>query len=166
MATAPVQIDEERWAEVQRRGLDSGGHKTFAAGVCAMEAAAYISRQPWSDAPECVCPVIGAFMRSWNDALPDDQRTSLLLPLIPLTIGTKGSDKLAERRSMMAVDWYIRVHTPAWLRLSGLTEQADGLAALPELTAQDQMPSIRAPLEAVQRDASAARSAAGLAAGL
>jgi hypothetical protein len=98
-------------------------------------------------------------MRSWNDALPTEER-AMLLPLIPLTINTVGSPALAERRAMMSVDWYIRVHTPAFLRLAGLTKQANALASFPELTAQSQMPSIAAPLEAIRDDASAAESAA------
>jgi hypothetical protein len=93
------------------------------------------------DHPECVCPVIATFMRSWNDALPDAERTTLLLPLIAKTIGTRGSDRLAERRALMATDWLVRVNTPAWLRLGGLTVHADALATLPEITSFAQVPS-------------------------
>ncbi len=50
-----------------------------------MEAAAFIAGEPWSDHPACVCPVIAAFMRSWNDGLSDKDRNRLLLPLIPKT---------------------------------------------------------------------------------
>ena len=109
---------------------------------------------------ECVCPVIGAFMRSWNDSLPDDRRTALLLPLIPKTIGTRGSDALANRRAAMATDWLIRVHTPAWLRLAGLTAEADVLAALPEITDFAKTPGLMPTLEAIRKDASAAWAAA------
>ncbi|HEX8382423.1 MAG TPA: hypothetical protein VF592_03510 [Sphingomonas sp.] len=124
-----------------------------------MEAAAYIAREPFSDHPACVDKAIAAFLRTWNDALPDEERR-MLLPLIPLTVGTAGSEKLSERRALLAVDWYIRVHTPAWLRLAGLTKQADNLAALPAIVETAQMPSLRGPLEAVRDDASAAWSAA------
>ncbi len=128
-----VTIDADRLAAVST--LAAGAHNPDAGGaMCAMEAAAYIAGEPWSDHPQCVCPVIGAFMRSWNDNLPDDRRTELLLPLIPATIGTRGSAELVNRRATMATDWLIRVHTPAWLRLAGLTAQADVLAALPEIT--------------------------------
>lgn len=85
--------------------LAHGSHKASEGGaMCAMEAVAWIAGEPWSDHPECVDPVIGAFMRSWNDALPDSERTTLLLPLIPKLIGTKGSAKLSERRAIMAGD--------------------------------------------------------------
>jgi hypothetical protein len=153
------QIIAERLARVER--LDNGAHNPpngeFAA--CAMEAVSYIAGEPWSDTPECACPVIGAFVRAWNDALPDDERTALLLPLIPRLVGTRGSDALSERRSLMAADWLVRAHTPAWLRLAGLTAQADMLAALPEITSMAQVPSIRGSLEAVRKDAAAAGDA-------
>jgi hypothetical protein len=153
-----MQIIEERLAEITR--LDEGGHSGLAEGVCAMEAAAYIAGEPWSDHPECVCPVVAAFMRGWNDSLPDDERTALLLPLTPKTIGTRGSEKLAERRALMAADWLVRVNTPAWLRLAGLDTHADALSALPEITDMAQVPSIRGPLEAARTDAVAAWDAA------
>lgn len=161
MATAtPTIVDEARWQGVQERGLDHGDHASVERGMCAMEAASYIAREPWSDHPACVDIAIGAFMRSWNDVLPKPDRDRLLLPLIPLTVGTAGSSTLAERRAIMAVDWFIREHTPAWLRLAGLTTQAENVAALPEITATAQMPSLRGPLEAARKDAAAARVAA------
>ena len=155
-------IDKSRLAKIT--ALDNGSHKP-GASMCAMEAAPYIAGEPWSDHPDCVCPVIAAFMRSWNDALPDSERTALLLPLIAKTIGTKGSDALAQRRALMAADWLVRVNTPAWLRLAGLTVHADALAALPEITSFALVPSIRGPIEAARIDAAAAWAAAGAAAG-
>lgn len=145
--------------------LASGAHADGSVQMCAMEAAAWIAGEPWSDHPECVCPVISAFMRSWNDSLPDDKRSALLLPLIPSTIGTRGSAALASRRATMATDWLVRVHTPAWLRLAGLTAQADTLASLPEITDFAKTPGIMPTLEAVRKDAAAAGAAAWDAAG-
>ena len=72
-----------------------------------------------------VHPVIASFLRPWNDNLQsDDDRTRLLLPLVPRIIGTKGSPALEARRSLMAADWLVRAHTPALLRLAGLRDQA------------------------------------------
>jgi hypothetical protein len=159
-----LRIDPARLAQISV--LESGGHEpNDGKAMCAMEAAAYIAGEPWSDHPQCVCPVIAAFMRSWNDALPDAERTSLLLPLIPKTIGTAGSATLADRRATMANDWLIRVSMPAWLRLAGLTAHADALEALPEITDPTPPPAVVAALKAAQTDAAAARAAAWAAAG-
>jgi hypothetical protein len=158
-------LDEKRLARVTT--LKSGSHAKpngeFEA--CVMEAVAYVSGQPWSDHPACVCPVITAFMVSWNDSLPsDEERTRLLLPLIPKLIGTRDSKALANRRATMAADWLVRVHTPTWLRLAGLTAEADALANLPEIIDFAQTPSIMGPLQAASRAASNVRAAAWAAA--
>jgi hypothetical protein len=152
----------ERLAKITT--LYSGSHEVADSDqefrACVMEAVAYVAGEPWSDAPECACPVITAFMVSWNDGLPDDERSALLLPLIPKLVGTRSTPEIEERRSLMAADWLVRVHTPAWLRLAGMTAQADALAHLPEITSMEQVPSIRGPIEAARRDAAAARAAA------
>ena len=159
-------IDPERLARITV--LKDGGHSPpngdFAA--CVMEAASYVAGEPWSDHPKCVCSVIAAFMRSWNDHIQDDtQRTELLLPLLTKVIGTRGSNALANCRAVMAGDWLVRVQAPSWLRLAGLTEHADRLAGLPEITDLAQVPSIRGAIEAASDDTTAAaRNVAGAAA--
>ena len=131
---------------------------------CAMEVLSWLVGAPWSDHHDCVCPTLAAFVRSWNDGLNDDDRNTILKPLIPALVNTRGSNALDERRSMMAADWLIRVHTPAWLRLAKLDAHADALEALPEITSQEQMPAIQSLINAARRDAAAARAAAGAAA--
>ena len=158
-----IQIDTNRLAQITK--LDKDGHEDSERGMCAMEAVSYIAGEPWSDHPECACPVIAAFMRNWNDSLPDNERTTLLLPLVPKLVGTRGSKALEQRRATMAADWLIRAYTPAWLRLAKLTKQADLLASLPEITDFAQCPPLMPALEAVRSDAAAARDAAWAAAG-
>ena len=156
----PIVI-EERWTKLQGLSLKSGAHSPNST-FCVMEAVAYVAGEPWSDKPECACPIISAFLRSWNDALPTDaDRDRLLKSLIPKLVNTRGDKALEEKRAMMAADWLVRVHTPAWLRLAGLTTHADALAALPEITSFKQVPSIRGPIEAARKDADAAWDAAG-----
>ncbi len=152
----PMSINQERLAKVT--ALESGAH-TPNGRWCIMEAAAFVAGEPWSDHPECVSPVIGAFMRNWNDNLPDDERTALLLPLLPKLLNTRGSTELEQRRSLMAADWLVRTHTVAWLRLAKLDKQADLLANLPEITSMAQIPSILGPLKAVRIAADASRAA-------
>jgi hypothetical protein len=127
--------------------------------MCAMEAVAYVFGEPWSDHPKCACPIISAFMRAWNDGLPDGERNALILPLIPRLGNTKGNKALEARRSLMATDWLVRIHAPAWLRLAGLTAHADALAGLPEITSLKQIPAIKPAIEAAQRDAATAGDA-------
>ena len=144
--------------------LREGKHDSPADGMCFIEAAAYMAGEPFTDRPACVSLVVAAFGRSWNDALPDDAtRTRLLGPLVPLTIGTATTAEDEQTRAWMATDWLVRVQTPAWLRLAGLTVQADLLAGMVPLSPET-TPSLLGPIRAVRQDADAARDAAGAAA--
>lgn len=140
--------------------LGAGYHKNFNDGACALELVSYVAGELWSDHPKCVCPVLGTFFRAWNDVLSDDERDATLRPFLRRLIGTNGGPSLAKRRSLMAADWLIRVHTPTWLRLAKLITQADALEALPELTSMAQIPSIRGAVDAARTDAAAAWDAA------
>ena len=115
--------------------LKSGSHAKREEGVCAMEAVAWLAGEPHSDAPACTSPVIASFLRRWNDILPTDaERNRLLRPLLPLMVDTKANGVTELRRSYMALDWLVRVHTVAWLRLAGLYDYAEALSGLDEIT--------------------------------
>ncbi len=151
-------INSDRLAQIIT--LAAGSHEKFSEGVCAMEAVAYVAGEKFSDHPKCACPVIGAYMRAWNDALPQADRDRLLLPLIPRLVGSRSTKAVEDRRATMAADWLVRVHTPAWLRLAGLTEHAATLASLPEITDFAKTPALMPALTAARKDAAAARAAA------
>jgi hypothetical protein len=153
---------QERMAEIEAASIKHGPHDENAAReMCVMEAVAYVAGEAWSDAPQCACPVITAFMVSWNDGLPTDaDRDRLLKPLIPLIVGTRSTPAVEQKRATMSADWLIRTYTPAFLRLAKLDKQADLLASLPEITDFAQCPSLVPALNAVRDDAAAARDAA------
>ena len=134
-----------------------------------MEAVAFVAGEPWSDHPQCVSPVIGAFLRNWNDNLPTDaDRERLLKPLIPKIMNTRADAATEERRSYLALDWMIRAFLPAWLRLAKLNDHADavtGLAPIVDMaTATAAAPVVRAANEATAKARAAAWDAAGAAA--
>ena len=152
--------------------LKRGSHSDRQNGVCALEAAAWLAGEEHSDKPQCVCSVIAAFVISWNDALPtDEDRNRLLKPLIPRLIGTASAPEVRERRSYLALDWLIRVQTPAWLDLrDDLKAHAATLRALAPVADMASAKAASAPVAAAwdaARDAAwdAAWDAAGAAAG-
>ena len=140
--------------------------------LCIMEAVAYMAGEPWSDKPSCASPVISAFMRSWNDALSDEDRDRLLpgAMWVPRLVGSRGDDATEERRAYLALDWLLRIYTPAWLDLvPWLAPHAAALRALPEIvgltTAEAAGSILRAAWAAAWASArDAARAAAGAAA--
>lgn len=112
--------------------LKKGAH-TRGAGMCAMEAAAYLASEPHSDSPVCVSPVIAAFMRRWNDRLPDAERQRLK-PLIPLVLHTATGLDDDKTRAWLCADWAVRERLPMWLeRVPKLATWAVQLRALPPL---------------------------------
>jgi hypothetical protein len=118
-------------AQIEALMLSSGSHAKFEQGACVMEAVSYVAGEPWSDEPKCASPVIGAFMRSWNDSLNEEARNLLLKPMVPLLVGTASTPEVEERRSYMALNWLIRVFTPKWLDMApALHEHAKALREL------------------------------------
>jgi hypothetical protein len=137
--------------------LKHGKHDSIDHGACLLEAVSWVVGEPFSDHPQCVCPVLGAFGRSWNDSLDDDKRNRLLQRFITRLVGTRSTAVVEERRAWMAADWLIRTYTPAWLRLAGLNDHADALAGADAVSDLDALGSVQ-PLIAAAWDA--ARDAA------
>ena len=146
---------EQRLSEIVT--LAPGSHETFESGYCAMEAVSYLAGEDFTDSPRCACPVITAFVQAWNDGMEEADRNEFLKPLLVKIVGTRDKTK-EEKRSLLAADWLVRTHTPAWLRLAGLETQAEALESLPEITDMAQVPSIRPAVEAARDDARSAGS--------
>lgn len=138
--------------------LRFGPHDRPESGMCLLEAVAYFAHEPHSDRPKCVDRTLAAFGRSWNDGMRTDDERAQLKPYVPALVGTAGTSEDAERRAWLAFDWSVRVSTPAWLDLAGLSEQASRLRCLPEQTAFDG--DVEGLLRLVREDAAAAGAAA------
>jgi len=109
--------------------LQRNAHPNPEAGMCIMEAVAYVAGEPHSDHPACASPTISAFLRNWNDRLDDEGRQSLK-PYVQRLVGSRSTDAIELQRSYMASDWLNRVVAPAFLELAGCKKEADELRAL------------------------------------
>jgi hypothetical protein len=67
--------------------LDRGAHRQDDGQVCAMEAAAWLAGERWSDHPKSVHQVIAQVARTVNDQVSDDIRQALW-PLILASLDT------------------------------------------------------------------------------
>ncbi|HEU4975730.1 MAG TPA: hypothetical protein VFT50_11615 [Baekduia sp.] len=149
--------------------LSSGGHgDCFEGEACLIEAATVIKGWEFTDHPDDhISPVISAFCRRWNDDLDDEGRQQLkryIDPDSPVNIYDTAGDGLDERRAWMCADWLVRVHTPAWLDLAGITEAAQALRALPELRDLASLNVARPAIDDARKRGDAAGAAAGAAA--
>ena len=138
--------------------LAYGTHATPEDGRCAMEWVSHLAGEPHSDEPACVSPVLRALCIALNDGLEDEPRQRLR-PYLARTIGT-AADGLDGARAWMAMDWLIRVYTPAWLRLAGLQGSGDALAALAPVIDESSLHGALGTLECARRSARAARLSA------
>lgn len=123
-----------------------------------MEWVSYLAGEPHTDQPACVSPALRAFCVALNDGLERNTRQRLR-PFLARTIGTT-HDGLDEQRAWMAIDWLIRVYTPAWLELAGVTGAARGLTLLAPVQGVGDLAAAGETLEAARRDARTARQAA------
>jgi hypothetical protein len=138
--------------------LTEGAHQNFERGACLLELASYLSGRGFTDHPQCVSPVLGAFGRSFNDMLPDEPRQRLI-PYAARMLDTAG-DGADERRSWMATDWLVRTYAPAWLDLAGLTARASELRACDELVDSESFARADGVLQQAKKEAAAAGDAA------
>jgi hypothetical protein len=84
--------------------LEPGSHSSPEQGVCIVELASILARERFSDEPDCVCAVIGAFLRSWNDraSYVDRQR---LRPYAERIVGTRSRRAITHRRRDICLVW-------------------------------------------------------------
>ena len=141
--------------------LASGSHDSPDEGHCLLEVVSMFAGESFGDHPVCVCPVLAAFGRSWNDGMRSDDERAQLRQYIPSLIGTRSTKQIENRRAMMAMDWMIRTYAAAWLdRNPGLRLHAAALRAHPEIVDTAGLISVLPIAVAAQTDAAAARAAA------
>src|SRR3954451_5517516 len=87
--------------------LIRGRHSTPERGACVIEVASMLAAEPFTDEPQCVCPVIAEFLRTYND-LVDNERRQDLLARTPLVGDTRQSPKLERRRANECLDWWMQ----------------------------------------------------------
>ena len=133
-------LSAEQIKKLESMTVYGGGHQAPPEGGevmgCAVELAAHLAGEAqWSDHPQCVCPVIAAFVRPWNDRIKDDERrTRIMREVIPVIVGTRSTRAVEKKRGWLAVDWSLRVRTPTLMRRTpALVGLADRFAALPEI---------------------------------
>ena len=84
--------------------LSRGRHRSPNGGVCVMELASMLGGEPFSDRSRSVSPVIGAFLRTYNDGI-DDKRRQELYPLAAEAVGTRSVSSVQSERARMCLRW-------------------------------------------------------------
>src|SRR4051794_1008396 len=100
-----------RVASHQTVRLSPGRHRSPNAGVCVMELASMLAEEPFSDRAGTVSPVIGAFLRTYNDGL-DDERRQDLYPIASLVVGTARARAVEDERAARCLHFARELGSP------------------------------------------------------
>src|SRR5579871_3338580 len=84
--------------------LAKGKHSTPEEGACVMELASMLAGEPFTDHPASVCPVIGSFLRSYNDSI-DGQRRQALYEYASRVVGSRAGTKTQQARAARLAEW-------------------------------------------------------------
>ena len=84
--------------------LSRGKHHSPEHGACVMELASVLAGEAFTDHPQSACPVIGSFLRAYNDLI-DDERRQDLLACAAAVAGTSSSLEVRDARVARLVEW-------------------------------------------------------------
>jgi hypothetical protein len=96
--------------------LEAGRHRRPENGACAMELASMLAHEPFSDHPASVCPVIAAFLRSYNDHV-DQARRKDLYRYAAQAVGTRADASVERVRAGMCRRWARHTCNPPPIRV-------------------------------------------------
>lgn len=141
-------------ARLDKLNLSCGLHDPTDGRTCAMEAAAYVAGEPWSDKPKCVSGPLGEYLRNWNDRLPSDaERNRVIRPYLGMVIGTAGTYETELAHSFMIADWMLRTHLASLLAMWRPTRgSAKRLVECREITSADTLSLAIAVLKDIEYD--------------
>ena len=95
--------------------LGKGKHASPDDGACVMELASMLAGEPFSDHPATVCPVIGSFLRAYNDAIDDDRRQDLYAYASRI-VGSRESVSVQRDRADRLAEWAVEMQRRQWIR--------------------------------------------------
>ena len=96
--------------------LEAGKHGSPDEGVCIMELASILGGESFSDYSRRICPVIGAFLRGYNDLLDDELRQDLR-PYAERVLDTRAGADVTDRRELMCLTWARQLHDTRRFRI-------------------------------------------------
>jgi hypothetical protein len=96
--------------------LSKGKHVSPADGACVMELASMLAGETFSDHPASVCPVIGSFLRAYNDSI-DERRRQDLYGYAARVVGSRAGISVQRERAERLMAWAIEMRRRRWTRL-------------------------------------------------
>jgi hypothetical protein len=95
--------------------LGKGKHSSPDDGACVMELASMLAGESFTDHPTSVCPVIGSFLRAYNDSVDDDRRQDLY-EYASKVVGSRMSADVQRARAERLMAWALQFQRARWTR--------------------------------------------------
>jgi hypothetical protein len=95
--------------------LSAGKHSSPEEGACVMELASMLAGESFTDHPACVCPVIGSFLRAYNDSVGDERRQDLY-GYVSMVVGSVAPAEIERARAERLVGWSSENFRRRWAR--------------------------------------------------
>jgi hypothetical protein len=89
--------------------LSKGKHTGPEDGACVMELASMLAGEPFTDHPASVCPVVGSFLRSYNDSI-DSERRQALYEYASKVVGSRACASTRDARAARLAEWAEEMH--------------------------------------------------------
>jgi hypothetical protein len=102
-------------ATYQTVKLSKGKHISPDDGACVMELASMLAGEPFSDHPRCACPVIGSFLRAYNDSV-DDERRQDLYAYAAQVVGSRSTAAVQRARGELLAAWELELRRRRFAR--------------------------------------------------
>jgi hypothetical protein len=96
--------------------LSKGKHASPEDGACVMELASMLAGERFGDHPDSVCPVIGSFLRTYNDFV-DDERRQDLYAYAAQVVGSRAPSHVQWARAERLKAWATENLRRRWTRL-------------------------------------------------
>src|SRR5947208_3752516 len=93
--------------------LSKGKHTSPEEGACVMELASMLAGESFTDHPASVCPVIGSFLRAYNDSV-DDERRQDLYAYASKVVGSRTSAAVQRARAEHLSPWAQQFKRAKW----------------------------------------------------
>jgi hypothetical protein len=85
-----------------------------------MELASMLAGEPFSDHPGSACPVIGSFLRAYNDSIVDEHRQDLYA-YASRVVGSRSCAAVQRGRTERVAEWAIQMQRRRWTRVLPLS---------------------------------------------
>jgi hypothetical protein len=95
--------------------ISRGKHTHPDDGACVMELASMLAGERFTDHPVSVCPVIGSFLRAYNDLVDDDRRQDLYASA-SMVVGSRASAEVMRARAHYLTAWALQRRKRHWSR--------------------------------------------------